>query len=392
MQEMYRDEFYRGFNGNSEYDSLKNAQAELESGTKWEDGISGFSVVPLATPMDAEIRATDPTNTIPKEILLDTAENSGIMLAYEGKEVCLRSCALPSLLTTAGISGGGVSRAEKEQLAIGLTAFLSGAREKSRVLSRSGKVSAVLSARYEWMPISELLNICDGLQAQFGTADFIGGSVSHELTVAQFKYPDAAAKITDAYNSVLVSHGRTPTKKLTPMIEFRASDTSGEAAKMVTYLQSGNILFPLGGFKVVHIPPCEFDASGNRLSCMDKFSEEAATLFSKMEYDIADSLPKMLSTTIEYPRNCFIGVCKYALIPQKWGGLVEEEVKSNFPEGTHCTFLDIYEALASVTAYAVESGLEPYSQRVLDLEEGICKILRNRASWKKYDLPGTISW
>lgn len=388
----YQDEFCKCFTGNQEYDAMKQAQLALEGETIWEDGISGFSVLPLATPMDAEVRANDPTNTIPKEILLDTVDNAGIMLAYEGKEVCLRSCALPSLQTTARISGGGISRVEKTQLAIGLTAFLTGARNHSRVLTRSGKVAAVLSAQYEWMPISTLLEICDTLEKQLGPAEFIGGSVSHALTVAQYKYPDAAQEITDAYNSILVSYKRPTSPDLIPVVEFRASDTSGEAAKMLTYLKSGGILIPLGGFGVVHVPPNEYGANGLRLTCMDKFREEAATLFSKMKYDIADSLPKMLDTKIDHPVNCFIGLCKYANIPQKWGGLVEEEIRYTFPDGADCSFLDIYEALASVTARAVEDGYEPYSMRVLELEEGICKVLKNRSSWKKYDLPGTVAW
>ena len=125
---------------------------------------------------------------------------------------------------------------------------------------------------------------------------------------------------------------------------------------------------------------------------MDKFREEAALLFSKMEYDIDTELPKMLDTKIDYPGNTFVGLCKYALIPQKWGGLVEEEVRMSYPDGSDCCFLDIYEALASCTAKAVEGGFEPFSQRVLDLEEGISKVLRNRSSWKKYDLPGTVAW
>ena len=388
----YQDEFCKCFTGNQEYAELKQAQIDLESETEWEDGISGFSVLPLATPMDAELRSTDPANSIPKEILLDTVDNAGIMLAYEGKEVCLRSCALPSLQTTARISGGGISRVEKTQLAIGLTAFLTGARNHSRVLTRAGKVAAVLSAQYEWMPISTLLDICDTLTQQLGPAEFIGGSVSHALTVAQYKFPDAAQEITDAYNSILTGYGYPTTRELIPVVEFRASDTSGEAAKMLTYLKSGSILIPVGGFGVVHIPPNEFGANGLRLTCMDKFREEASALYSKMKYDITDALPKMLETKIDHPGNCFVGLCKYANIPQKWGGSVEEEIRYSFPDGSECTFLDIYEALASVTARAVQDGYEPYSTRVLELEEGICKVLKNRSSWKKYDLPGTVAW
>lgn len=389
---IYQDEYCKCFTGDMEYAAMKHAQATLEGETQWEENVSGFSVLPLATPMDAEIRANDPLNTIPKEILLDTVDNAGIMLAYEGKEVCLRSCALPSLQATARISGSGITQVEKTQLAIGLTAFLTGARDRSRVLTRAGKVAAVLSAQYEWMPISELLEVCDELETQLGPAQFIGGSISHALTVAQFEYPNAAQDITDAYNSILNSRGYLQNKNLTPVVEFRASDTSGEAAKMLTYLKSSGFMIPMGGFGVVHRSPNQYGPNGMRLTCMDKFREEAAVLYSKLRYDIADAIPKMLDTVIDYPGNCFVGLCKYANIPQKWGGAIEEEVRNDYPDGSMCTFLDIYEAMATVTARAVEDGYEPYSLRVLELEEGICKVFKNRSSWKKYDLPGTVAW
>lgn len=55
-------------------------------------------------------------------------------------------------------------------------------------------------------------------------------------------------------------------------------------------------------------------------------------------------------------------------------------------------YLSLYEALTEVTAMAIRDGLTPYSSRVLDLEEGISKVSRNKAAWTKYDLPGTVAW
>ena len=389
---LYQDDYLACFTGDAQYADMKQAQAELETESSWEDGVSGFAVKPLATPMDAELVFTDPLNTIPKEILLDTADNAGIMLTYQGKEICLRSCALPSLQTTAGITGPGLGRAEKQDLATGLTAFLASARGSSKVLNRVGKVAAVLSAQYEWMPISSLLEVCDELEQQLGIPRFIGGSVSHALTVAQYEFPDAAQQITADYNNILTAYGYPQTKMMMPVVEFRASDTSGEAAKLLTYLKTGGVMLPIGGFSVVHIPPKEYHANGLRLTCMDKFRQEAATVYSKMQYDISDSLPKMLETKISYPGNCFVGLCKYANVPQKWGGQIETEIRSNYPDGSDCCFLDIYEALASVTALAIADNYKPYSIRVLELEEGICKVMKNRGSWTKYDLPGTVAW
>ena len=146
--EMYRDA-YANYHETS-FSELVADQEALERASKWEKA-SSLSVKPLATPMDVLVRSADPANDIPSEILYDTCENAGIMLEYDGVEACLRDCAIPSLLATAGISGGGVSRVEKEQLSIGLSAFLTGCRSASQILTRAGKVAAVVSARYEYM-------------------------------------------------------------------------------------------------------------------------------------------------------------------------------------------------------------------------------------------------
>lgn len=389
---MYEDCYVATFGCNN-YAELKAEQKKLEAETSWETDVKSMFLTALDSPMEALSKSTDPANSIPREILFDTAENTQMIINYHGKEVCLRDCAMPSLLTTAGISGSGVFRVKARERAAGLTAWLTGSREHSQIMTRAGKVSAILSSRYEYMPISEMLDVCDSLQDSFGPAEFIGGEVNHAMTVAQYRFPQSAKMATEAYNKALLAAGRS-SGTVIPVIEFRSSDTSGESATMLTYLQlKPGHLFPIGGgIKVPHIPPLEFDANGNRLSCMDKFKKETATLFAKLEYDIKELIPKMLDVKIDYPANTFIGLCKYALIPQKWGGLIEEELRSDWPDGSDCTFLDVYEAMTQATAYAIKDGLKPHSARILNLEEGISKVARNQHCWKKYDLPGTVAW
>ena len=393
---MRLDNYYMSFfDGDSEYAALKDAQKELESNSSWDEGIRSMKVHPLETPMDVEILASDPTNHTPKEILLDTSDNSGLRLEYGGKVECLRDCAMPSLLSTAGISGPGVSRTSKGALASGLTSFLTGCREKTQVLIRAGKVSAVLSDRYERMPISELLQICDDLEESFGTMEFQGGMVTHSLTMARFSFPKAVDDTSIAYNAALAVAGRSTKEAITPIVEFRASDTSGEAARLLTYLQIGNsstALFPIGeGVKVIHVRPREYDENGSRISCMEKFRQECKLLFPKLGEFIQELIPEMLKCTIQYPGNALIGLCKYANIPQKWGGIAEDQIRLSYADSP-CTFLDLYSAITEVTAYAIRDGFSPVSSRILDLEEGILKIAKNKSKWKQYDLPGSVSW
>ena len=391
---MYEDEFYLNFT-RGEYADLRKAQADLEASTVWEENVPPPSVRTMATPMEAEIYFNTPGHNIPKEILLDTADNFGLMLQYNYKEACMRNCAYPSLLSTIEIRGAGLAKPEKPEQAIALTALLTGCRSYSSVMSRGGKVCAIVSPKYNHMPIPALLDITDNLDAYLGTPDFVSGCVSHALTVAKFEYPDATKDITDTYGKILAAHGRSlaPGEQLTPVIEFRSSDTTGEAAKLLTYLQiSPGHLMPIGkGVRVNHVRPTDHDENGNRLTALEKFRQEAQLLYSRLDYDMNELFPAMLNTPIEYPGNTFIGLCTKAQIPQKWGGPVEEELRNDWPDHSGCTFLDIYEYLTSTTKKALEENT-PHSDRLLDLEESIARIAHNRVLWTKYDLPGTVAW
>lgn len=394
MTNIKNDSYWENFTA-GEYPALCDAQQKLEKQTTWTNEVKKISILPLDTPMDVEVEMLDPANKISKEVLLDTAENCGLMISFDGQKECLRDCAMPSLMSTVEIRGVGVFRPEKTQQAIALTALLTGCRTHSKVMTRAGKVSAIVSPKYAEMPISQLLSITDDLDAYLGTPEFISGCVTHSLTVAKFRYPDATKDITAAYSKVLAAHGRTlsPGEELTPIVEFRSSDTSGEAAKLLTYLQlSPGHLMPIGeGVRVNHVTPLEYDDKGQRISAMDKFEQEAQLIYSRLEYDVNNLIPEMLNTEIFYPANTFVGLCKKARIPQKWGGEVEEEIRRDWPDGSSCTFLDVYEYLTSVTKLALDDNA-PHSQRLLDLEEDIARIAHNKAIWTKYDLPGTVAW
>lgn len=78
---LHEDAYYESFTA-GQYEDIKNAQSNLEKETIWESHVSGMEVLPLSTPMDVEVRSLSKTNQIPKEVLLDTQENLGLMLRY----------------------------------------------------------------------------------------------------------------------------------------------------------------------------------------------------------------------------------------------------------------------------------------------------------------------
>ena len=391
---MTYDNFWQEFQGGeNELAALKATQKELEDASTWLTA-RDLECEALDTPMDVEIRATDPLNRIPKDIMDDTTDNSKLILHYDGQQECLRSCAMPSLFGTAGISGPGISRSAKPDLADGLSIFLRACRDKSQLLYRAGKISAVLSDRYCPIPILETLESCNALEHTFGKARFLGGSIGHDLTTARFAFPDAEATFTAAYQQAGAAFGIPSPQSIIPVVEFRASDTSNEATRLMSYLQfdHSRVLFPIGeGVKVIHVQPREYNENGVRMTCQEKFEEEIETLFGKIQDDISTVIPAMASTVIHYPANCVVGLAKYAGIPQKWGGHAEKRARQEF-EGRDCNFLSVFSLLTDCTGYAMDDDYTAESRRMLALQEGLGKISQNRACWRRFDVPGTVAW
>lgn len=369
-----------------EYEELKAEQARIESESEWVPCHTPLVCKASPDPIEALAKISDGSKT-PYEIYCDTHENTGLILEYEGKEVCVRTSAMPSLISTAGFNGPAMSRTPPEKLATVLSIGLETARGTSYILERGGKASAVVSESYERMPISEMLSICDELEDSFGPGDFTAGNISHSLTMAMWKFPTMAQKFTDDFNQRLRQAGRPPVSEMTPVVQFMSSDTSLDAAKLQTFVKaSDGTLLPLGIVAVKHDGRQKTDR-------LEQFKDEVHGLFSRMRTELPSLIGDMLDTPIHHPRNTFVALCLYARIPQKWGGDIEGELADEFPDNcSDCTFLDIYTAMTRTITMAINSGNPLYSRRVLDLEEGIGKVARTPSKWTQYDLPGTVDW
>lgn len=386
MNDMRYDAFRLEF-GPYEFQAFLDAQKDLEAQSVWIEGVKDLSAKAVETDMDVLEIFNRPDNRIGKDLLEDTADNSCIILNYDLREACLRDCAMPSLQKRIGFWGPGYGWVSKNNLAGILTKAFEGVRGTTKLLLRGEKISAVLSESYAYMPISELLDAVQELELEFGTAEFMGGAISHDRTHAKFRFPESSQDITDAYNNMMTCAGKQTAAVLTPVVEFRSSDTGVEAARLIPFLEADsskyNLLPLVEGISVNH-------QNSPKSTCMEKFKQEATELYSKMNSDLKSLFPAMLSHRINNPANAVIGICNHLRIPQKWGGLVEEDVRAMYPAG--CSFLDLFMALTETTSYAVQEGYSPQSMRVISLEEGLAKVSKNRQLWTKFDLPGTVNW
>lgn len=381
LTDLYKDNYCHFFSGCGNFASFLDTQKEIDSRTSWEKIASGFAIIPVID---------DNLTDIPSHIITDTRQNMGVMMLYNTpdgsiREACIRTSAMPSLLATARCNGTAITEASNEDFATILTLCAKSCREQSNLMLRAGKISAVFSTRYQYMPISRLLDVICNLEAKYGIPEFHNGTISHSMTACHLDFPEASGQFTEAYNKYLTRASKSPHSKLTPVLSFRSSDTSCSAARLDVYLRrSDGAMLPMCNIAVNH--------TGSEGVCMERFERECFSLFNKAETAIDSIIPKMLDTPIHYPANTFISLCKFAHIPQKFGGIVEEELRGLWEDGDDCTFLDIFELLSKVTAVAVRTGSEPLSRSMMNMEDGIAKIARNRAYWTKFDNPGTVAW
>ena len=124
-RKIHEDLWFQNYD-KDEYLELRKAQKELEGETYWVHDIEKITILPLDNPMDAWNRFNSSGNSIPHEILTDTVENCGLMVNFDGREECMRDCAMPSLMSTIDVRGAGLYRPEKAEQAVALTALLTG--------------------------------------------------------------------------------------------------------------------------------------------------------------------------------------------------------------------------------------------------------------------------
>ena len=141
MCEMRHDAFRMEF-GPYELQDFLDTQKELEAQSMWILNVKGMSADAVANDMDVLEYISNPTNTIPKDLLEDTADNSGLVLNYDIRRSCLRDCAMPSLQKRVGLWGPGYNWLSKINLAGMLTEAFTGVRGVTKLLLRAEKTNS----------------------------------------------------------------------------------------------------------------------------------------------------------------------------------------------------------------------------------------------------------
>lgn len=395
MNEKFRSDKYEAYF--SSYDQFIQEQKDLDDPShKFYVETKGMELKPFDLPTDVLARLSEAGNTYPPEVLYDLVEGSGFAIEVDSRWFPLRECAMPSLKSSAE-PGNGTFWLPKARQASHMTECLQAHPRRSyhRVLISHGGVAAIVSPKYMEIPIAEALGAVENLDIYFGEPKFIQGYVSHSLTTAIFEYPESTKLATDAYGKLLASAGRTLTGDITPVLEFRSSDTSGEACKLLPYLKWRGRYMPVGkGVHVRHELSRKVDENGNRLDGLALFEKGIQSIFSIMMEDMEKLVNTLLSIPVNYPGNTFIGLCKFAQIPQKWGGEIEMKVRREFPDNRPgCTMLDLYDTLLEAIQAGVEEAEGRYTVPVLNCMENIGTIpYKAETLVHSLDHAGTTAW
>lgn len=367
----------------SSYPSMQSYHEKLTLESRWHRcKVNELSIEPLdkTSPLFGNLSAfAAGTST---EAVQDTAENLGLAMQVDGAIYPVRMTAYKSLLDRAKISGTALPKLNRHKLASVLNDCLQLFSSETLLLIRDEKISAAHSgdaADYSVLPIDELLKtLSKKLDDRFPGSVFERGYCDHAMTSASWTMPGQKGDLLDAYEKVLIAHGKaTMAAKLIPGIRFVTSDTGVASAKVSALL--------MGTQHPIHIGGCVAVDHRHQTKVAD-FETALDQLFAQFGDSVA-RLQKLLEIQLDYPVNAMTRICKKLSLPKK--AAVEAIAMYEMAYGgSPATAHDVFMAMQEIP-YILKSEHTPES-KMLVIEENMARALTLR--WSDYDLAKAVSY
>lgn len=370
-----------------DYDGLLNEVRTNEETTEWIPGVVSKNIK-ISAFVPIEAYGVSEETGIPYDIVIDTGENTQLMLEYGGKKYCLRDTARNTMLETAKINGSALNKLSPHLLAEVINRCLTVAKGDSLLLKRGGKVCALLSDNiYKVMPIQELLDVTNKtITDKFGKPSFIEGENNYSYTSVIWELPEVQEEILEAYDDTVIAHtSRLYGRAFMPAVRFITSDIGQSAATLIPLFKhkKGAYFRFNDGIKVAH----KLNLSGKPVG-VEAYEEAIQSIFAKFQ-DMDKTLGVMAKCEITNPLNTLVGLCKKAGISKKYASEAYDDINNFTGNGScGCYMDDIYLAIAGCTATAKHMGVKGY--KLLELEESVAKILSY--DWTEFDVSGIVSW
>ena len=319
---------------------------------------------------------------VSQEAVEDSFNNLGLAIRFDQKLYPVRETAYKSLLDRAKISGSGLNKLTKDELAQVLNTFLGHFRSEALVLVRDEKISAVHSgdeADYSILPIDRLLNVLQSkLGDRFPGNVFEGGYSDHAITSAAWSLPDQKEDLIGAYARLLASKGKSAmASRLMPGVRFLTSDTGISSAKVAALL--------LGAQQPIHIGSCLAVDHRHNASITD-FDHALDQLFAQFGESMA-RLQHLLEIELDYPVNAMTRVCKKLSMPKKAAVEAIAMYEMTYGGGP-ATAHDVFLAMQEIPFIMKTSGAP--ESKLLALEENMARALS--LNWDDYDLAKAVDY
>lgn len=317
------------------------------------------------------------------EIMVDTMENTSLLLSVNGSDYPVRSCALKTILERARISGNALGKVSKSVLTQILNYCLDVATGDSLIKVADEKVSAVHGGDPSDYAVLEMLpmfqSVKDFLDDEFPGNDFLTANYDHSIVTAIWSLEGQANDLLDTYYQELAAHGLSGKVNVTPGLRVTTSDVGVSGANLYPILISkhGGKIIPLGApIKTEHSNGVD----------MDRFKAQLQLLYARFRETI-EKHTKMMEIDIRYPRNTMLGVLKHIRAPKKASYEALDQFLALNGEQP-CTAYELYLAMSEVIFLIQCEGAS--GVRIAQMEECIAKAVH--VKWSEYDCPGDFKW
>ena len=317
------------------------------------------------------------------EVLVDTMENTSLLLRVDGKDYPVRSCALKTIMERARISGNALGKVSKTVLTQILNYCMDVATGDSLIKVADDKVSAVHGgdpSDYAVLEMQEMFqSVHDFLGREFPGNTFLTANYDHSIVTAIWSLDGQANDLLDTYQQELAAHGLYGKVFVTPGLRVTTSDVGMSGANLFPILinKRGSKIIPLGTpIKTEH-------SNGVDLA---KFEGQLDLLYARFR-ETLEKHTKLMGIEIRYPKNAMLGVLKSVKAPKKASyEALDQFLALNGDQP--CTAYELYLAMSEVIFLVQCEGATGVN--IARTEEKIAKAVHVR--WPDYDHPGDFKW
>ena len=314
-------------------------------------------------------------------VILDTMENTRLLLKMKDQVYPVRSCAIATILSRARISGHALSKVKKDVLARILNYCVSVASGNALLRLSDEKISAMHGgdeSEYAILAMPQLFEaITEQLDHDFTSYHFMGGHYEHAMVTAVWSFPDNG-ELTDAYEETAKELG-VSIGNYVPAVRFSSSDVGISGANLYPMLldeASGRGIALGSALCLEH----------SNKATLEDFKKQLALLYPRYTDAIAQ-LGRLMEIGIEYPYQTMLRVMKRIGVTKRLAYRAAELWKAQNGEKP-CTAYDLYLGICEAEFLLQCDGAS--APKVAQMEENISRALKVR--WEEYDYAGDVKW